>query len=122
MERDISTTIRRLNLEGDERWRDWVGRIPPITLPQASIKPIPAFAGAMVRFQAIADKAVVSVYLDVNNSLGYWVNDNGVPEPYWEVYPYDDDTFRCALDDVETLQAAIMKSLSDQRTEQEVDG
>ena len=69
---------------------------------------IPPFAGAIARFVITKDKARVSIYLDCYDKLGY------VGHPYWEIYPYDDDVFRCSMNDVETLLDAIEYSINQQ--------
>ena len=69
------------------------------------------FYGASARFR-IAKRGgglenSVSVYLDRFGMLG------AVDHPYWELFPYDGDVFRCDMDDVESLVEAIEKSLND---------
>ena len=105
--------VERYNMEDSLEWRKWVDKIPFLTLPNWEIKPIPPFAGALVRFQFKKGDKTVSGYLDVTNSLGIWTDDAGDPEPYWEIYPAaDGDTFRCALDQTFALEHAIAEALA----------
>lgn len=92
----------------------WIDKIPYLKFPPTwAIQIIPPFADATVRFRVRTDElpknSCVSVYLDVNNSLGYQ------EQPYWEVYPYTirNSTFRCFLEDTDELIQAISEALKD---------
>ena len=89
-------------------WRKWVCEIPFIKFKKDWIvQPIPPFSGAVARFRVKKEnyKNCVSVYLDCYKMLGY------CSKPYWEVYPYDDDVYRCEMHDTDNLISAISKSL-----------
>ena len=89
--------------------RKWDKEIPYINFPSDwFVKIIPPFAGAVVRFRVKKGNIDVSVYLDCYDRLG------SVGSPYWEVYPHFDDTFRCPMNDTESLILAISESLSQQ--------
>lgn len=62
----------------------------------------------MVRYNIQKGKAFVSVYLDCFDNLGVY------GEPYWEVYPYDDDIYRCDMKDTKKLLRAINHSIKQQ--------
>lgn len=89
--------------------RGWCDKIPFIPFkPGWLVKVIPPFAGAVARFLVSTDgKNYVSVYLDCYSQLGTW------DSPYWEVYPYDGDTFRCNMNEVGRLVDAIDCSLNE---------
>jgi hypothetical protein len=89
--------------------REWCGKIPFIPFKQGwLVRPIPPFAGAVVRFLVSKNgKTYTSVYLDCYSQLGCW------DAPYWEVYPYDGDTFRCNMNEVDRLVEAIEISLNE---------
>ena len=90
-------------------YRKWLQEIPAIKLdPEWEIQVIPPFSAAVVRFRIKQGDATVSIYLDCYDFLGI------VGEPYWEVYPYDGDTFRCLMNETEALTQAIRKSISQQ--------
>lgn len=81
---------------------DWSRRIPKLTFHSSwEVKIIPPFGGAMVRFVAYKGDLQCSVYLDCHSNLG------AVNEPYWEAYPFQEDTFRCMLDETEKLMFVL---------------
>jgi hypothetical protein len=100
------STVQRYDIEEKEKWREWIAKIPAINFPSEwAVKVIPPFCGAMARFLVQENGKTVSVYLDCHAALG------ACTAPYWEIYPYDDDTFRCAMNDVDELLGAIRHSL-----------
>lgn len=103
---------RRLaSVEWDTQFNtgEWCLKIPSIPFKRGwKIKIIPPFAGAVARFLVEANNNQhVSVYLDCYGMLG------ACDIPYWEVYPYDNDTFRCPMENVEELVEAISHSLKE---------
>lgn len=97
-------------MELDDYYREFYDKVPFIKWPaEWSVKAIPPFSGALVRYVVVHQGARVSIYLDGNNSLGYWGG------PYWEVYPYDEDVFRCDMDDTKSLVEAVRVSLLGQQ-------
>src|SRR4030065_481704 len=94
--------LERAQIENTEEWREWRKKIPFLTFPQGiELKVIPPFAGAIARFIARSNGKEVSVYLDCYDKLGC------VGSPYWEVYPYDGDTYRCGMNETNELITAI---------------
>jgi hypothetical protein len=95
--------LSRAKVERDEKWDDWIEKIPNLSFPPTwQIRIIPPFAGALVRFLVFANGRRISVYLDVNESLGY------AEGPYWEVYPVEGENARCAIDDVKGLMQLLI--------------
>lgn len=101
---------RKLDLRG------WVDKIPAIRFPSNwFVQVIPGFGGALARFRVTLSASeqegdpVVSVYLDGFGTMGC------MPEPYWEIYPYDGDVSRYDMDDVDGLLAGIAESLKQQK-------
>lgn len=96
-------------------YEKWTREIPVLNFPpHVAIKVIPPFGGAVVRFLAIHKedpRAQVSVYLDCYNMLGIYGNG----EPYWEIYPHNDDVARVPLREAEQLVALIIEALEQQR-------
>jgi hypothetical protein len=91
----------------------WVQEIPIIDFgPNLLVRPIPPFAGAVVRF-LVYDKHLpgqkISVYLDCYDMLGFY------QAPYWEAYPINGDTFRVAMPDVNELMCAIEEEFARRR-------
>lgn len=103
-------SLERVKLEKSENWDKWVKLIPSLNFPKKwNVTIIPPFCGAMVRFKIQTPKMnkndLVSVYLDVDCSLGCWSG------PYWEVYPLDGDVIRCDMSDTEQLMKNISKAI-----------
>jgi hypothetical protein len=105
-------------LEKEYKYREWIEKIPFIELPRGyQIKPIPNFAGSVVRFLASkkGGKKSVSIYLDCYEELGsYNWGENDEPIPYWEVYPVDGSNYRCQMNETDKLIKAIIEGLKDE--------
>ena len=93
---------------GYRKWlEEWTPKIPTIQFPSDwNIKIVPNFGGSLVRFRVISGKRDISVYLDVDSSLGYYLDG-----PYWEVYPSGDDVSRVAMANVKGLIDVIQGEL-----------
>jgi hypothetical protein len=93
-------------------WNKWREEIPYIKFDNEwLVKVIPPLTGAVVRFLVVHKddpNSNVSVYLDCYAILGY------MDKPYWEVYPVNGDTARCAMSDTESLLSYIRKGLTEQ--------
>lgn len=92
-------------------WSKYSKSIPFIEFPSGwKIKMRPPFTGAMVRFfvstDGIKNEDGISVYLDCHDHLGCF------GEPYWEIYPYQEDVGRCAMADVDELLKMIGEQLN----------
>lgn len=101
-------------LEEEYEFRKWLTKIPSIKLPtHLSFVPSPNFSGSVARFRVQADfkKNDLSVYLDCYDNLGCF------GEPYWELYPYKEDVFRCAMNDTTSLVNAIVEAAKDLENE-----
>ena len=101
--------IDRYKIESEQDWREWAGKIPYIKcLDGWEFQPIPPFAGAMARFQVRKGENKISVYLDVDDSLGCWGS------PYWEICPGPclGDIWRCDMDKTFALQDAIARTFA----------
>jgi hypothetical protein len=106
----VEESIQRSEMERREEWREWVDRIPYLKFHAAwEVRPIPPFSGAVARFQVKQGEAVVSVYLDCYEKLGFFGG-----EPYWELYPYDDDVHRVGINESDALISAIAYSIEQQ--------
>jgi hypothetical protein len=102
-------SIDRYTIEHDEKWREISKDIPELKFPEGwGIRIIPPFAGAISRFVVNCGEAKVSVYLDFYDALGI------VGEPYWEIYPYEDDTARYLLNETDELINGIRQSIDQQ--------
>lgn len=101
-------------IEERQRWRDEIDRLPWIQFPSSwRVKVILPYGDAVVRFLVkLPDGAEKSVCCDSRNSLGFYTDP---PTPYWEVYPYNSDIGRCAVDDVAGLLEMIREGAADDR-------
>lgn len=89
--------------------RKWAKEIPCIQFPADwKVQITPPFGGAVVRFRVQKDDMEVSIFLDCYDRLGCYGS------PYWEVYPHEEDVFRCDMSDTESLLNAITHFLSEQ--------
>ena len=108
---NFETCEQRCNVEKHEEWHRWCEEIPELQFPSSwKVKIIPPFGGAIVRFR-INDK--ISVYLDCYDALGF------MGEPYWEIYPYCDDIWRCPMNNTDDLIAHIDEALEENMTDYE---
>ena len=104
---EMSASIERYKIEDEQQWRQWIDEIPAIRFDSEwNVKVIPPFGGALSRFMIEHNGNHASVYLDAFDSLGYY------GAPYWELYPYDGDTFRCPMADTDALLAALHETLA----------
>lgn len=118
----VSKRIERCRVEDKEEWRKWCEEAPWLQFPpDLEVSILPPYGGAMarfmVRFAGGSDESKhVSVYWDVNDSLGF------MNKPYWEIYPVkykapvvgDEDVFdtaRFRMGDEPQMMVAIIKAL-----------
>lgn len=98
----------RYEIENKEHWRERINEIPFLRFPQDwMIKIIPPFGGAMARFIVEKQEKRISVYLDFDNALGW------CKRPYWEIYPFEGDVYRCGINETQELIEAIAKALNE---------
>lgn len=114
----VEEKLRRYKVEQDQDWKGEIVRIPWLHFRgDWQVRIIPPFGDAVIRFQVVLPSGMLkSVYMDSRHSLGVWGN-LSTPEPYWEVYPYQGDVGRCALDDT----IMLMEMIQDETGEQDED-
>lgn len=102
----MDSYMKRLEVEKDEEWTKWMNEIPALKFKDDwEVRIVPPFGGAMVRFWIDKGENHVSVYLDCHERLGCGGG------PYWELYPYEGDTFRCGMEETDKLLDAISEVL-----------
>lgn len=100
----------------DKNYRAWVQKnietAPQIDFTKykgMTIQPLPAFNGALVRLRACYKEKSISIYLDIDDSLGC------MGRPYWEAYPYKydeyEDTYREFMTDTEKFFNEVYEEL-----------
>jgi hypothetical protein len=97
----------------EKNWQKIYKKIPAFSLPErCTVRVIPPFAGAAARFLVYPDGAdfCVSVYLDIDGSLGWFMRDDKYV-PYWEVFGERNEPDRCAMEDVEELERLIKRQM-----------
>lgn len=113
---DLGPVITRVRLEDEENWAEVTKNIPLLQFDKNwNVKITPPWGGAMVRFVVEYKGYWVSVYLDSLNRLGFYEG------PYWEIYPYGDDTYRVDISNGKGLMKAISDSLEMQVLDKDID-
>lgn len=102
---DFEAITKRNDVERNEKWNYISGSIPTLNFKEEwNVKIIPPFAGAIIRFKIMRnDIMVCSVYLDFYDRLGCY------GAPYYELYPFENDIKRYALNETDEL----MKDIND---------
>jgi hypothetical protein len=103
---------RKISMEYDRAFEadKWFKEIPYLNFPSNwNIRMVPPSTGAVVRFHVSkGGDTWISVYLDCYDILGF------MGEPYWEIYPYNGDTFRCPMNETDKLLEAIEYAVNEQ--------
>ena len=103
---NINNLDDRYNIEKKENWREWARKIPTMRFDSDwDVKIVPPFMGALARFWIAKGEKAVSVYFDAFSYLGYMVDDDGDPIPYYEVLM--DDTKRYLINETEEMMEDI---------------
>lgn len=96
-------------------WDYWREHIPYIQfLSEWKVKAIPPTGGAIIRYNIKdSNDGWVSIYLDCYNNLGFREH------PYWELFPYKGDCFRCDINETDVLLEAIKESFDQQKNKKD---
>ena len=90
----------------------WSTRIPALHFEKEwDVKIIPPFGGAVIRFYIDYNGKHVSVYFDGYSELGYVVDKNNKPIPYFEYYD-GEECYRYYIDETEDMMADISNFLN----------
>lgn len=85
--RDLNDTIIISKYESLQEYRKWGGRLPAFNFDKEwDVHIVPPFGGAIIRFCIKHNDKQVSVYFDGYSELGYMVDENDEPIPYFEYY------------------------------------
>lgn len=105
----VKDTIARAELENGENWNDILKEVPILNFDKEwDIQIIPPFGGAVARFRVFKNgEQVCSVYLDWYERLAIF------GEPYYELYPYEEDVRRYSLRETDELIEDIRKIYKD---------
>ncbi len=92
--------------------RKWMSKIPALHFEKEwDVKIIPPFGGAVIRFWINHNGKHVSVYFDGYSELGYMVDKNDEPIPYFECYN-GEDCHRYYMDETELMMEDIKNFLN----------
>lgn len=94
-------------------WDKWFRELPYLDFDKDwLVRAVPAYHTGIIRYHIKHKKkpcAHVSIYFDAYDRAG-----SMDMKPYWEVYPYDGDIFRCYMNETDLLLAAIKQSFKEQ--------
>jgi len=108
----IEEMLKIAEVESLMEYNKWSKEIPYLNFPKDwNVKIIPPSNWAVIRFMVkrVGGDKKISIYLDCYDKLGIY------GEPYWEIYPYDNDTFRCPMNETNELLNAIERALGNKR-------
>lgn len=85
--RSIEESMIVLQYDKLQECRLWCQKLPALHFKKEwDVTIIPPFGGAVIRFFIDYNGKHVSVYFDGYSELGYMVDDDGEPIPYFEYY------------------------------------
>lgn len=122
MRRKFESVLAQERVAKDFEWQKWAIEIPTLKFREHwDVRIIPPLTGAMIRFRvssaAMREKrgpnASISVYLDCYDNLGC------MNQPYWEIYPVEDDTRRYLLNETTQLTEGIAYAMGETVTDPE---
>ena len=103
---EYTDRAERAKVECKYEFRRWAAEIPSFRFKKKwKVRVLPPFGGAIARFTVEYKGKRVSCYLDCYDELGYF------GEPYWELYPYQGDVFRCPMTHTKTLMKKVEEEL-----------
>ena len=109
--RNIEGSMIISKYEKLQQCRKWGSEIPALHFEKEwGVKIIPPFGGAVIRFYIEYNGKHVSVYFDGYSELGYVVDENDEPIPYFEYYD-GEECYRYYMDESEQMMADIKKFL-----------
>ena len=110
--RSFEETMLILKCESLQEYRKWEKEIPTLHFEKEwDVKIIPPFAGAIIRFTIDYNGKHISVYFDGYSELGYMVDENGNPIPYFEYFD-GEDCHRYHMNEAELMMEDIKDFLN----------
>ena len=109
--RDVKDMMLIAQYEKLQECRRWANDIPALHFEKEwEVKIIPPFGGAVIRFTISYRGKHISVYFDGYSELGYMVDENDNPIPYFEVYD-GEDCQRYYMNETDEMMSDIKKFL-----------
>ena len=119
--RDLNDMMIISKYESLQECRKWCGRLPAFNFDKKwDVQIIPPFGGAIIRFCIKYNDKQVSVYFDGYSELGYMVDENDEPVPYFEYYD-GTDCHRYYMHESEKMMDDIRGFLNSKRTGRRLD-
>ena len=95
-----------------QEYDKWRKEIPSLHFDKEwNVKIIPPFSAAIIRFCIEHNEKWVSVYFDAYSQLGYMVDDDNNPVPYFEYYD-GEDCYRYYMNESEKMMGDIRNFLN----------
>lgn len=110
--RDFETTMAIAKYDGLQETKKWAKELPVLHFEKEwDVKIIPPFGGAVIRFCIDYNDKHVSIYFDAYSELGWVVDKNGNPIPYFEYYD-GEECYRYYMDESEKMMEDIKNFLN----------
>ena len=110
--RDFEVTKILCEYDRVQETRKWMTELPVLHFEKEwDVKILPPFGGAVIRFWINYNGKHVSVYFDAYSELGYMVDENDNPIPYFEFYD-GEDCYRYYMDESEKMMEDIKNFLN----------
>ena len=110
--RSVEETMLISRCENLQGYRKWANKLPVFHFEKEwDVRIIPPFGGALIRFLINYNGKSVSVYFDAYSELGYMVDENDNPIPYFEYYD-GEDCYRYYIDESEKMMKDIKNFLN----------
>lgn len=109
--RDIKETMIISQYEKLQECREWGAKLPSFNFEKEwNVKIIPPFGGAVIRFCIEHNGKNVSVYFDGYSELGWVMDDQDNPIPYFEYYD-GEECYRYYINESEKMMDDIRNFL-----------
>ena len=110
--RDIKETMLIADCERLQEYRKWRTKIPPLHFEKEwSVRIIPPFGGALIRFAIDYNSKHISVYFDGYSELAWMCDKNDNPIPYFEYFD-GEEAHRYFMNETEQMMADIKEFLN----------
>ena len=110
--RDIKETMLIADCERLQEYRKWGTMIPSLHFEKEwSVRIIPPFGGALIRFTIDYNSKHISVYFDGYSELAWMYDRNDNPIPYFEYFD-GEEVHRYFINETEQMMADIKEFLN----------
>ena len=111
--RDFETSMVLAKYDILQETRKWINELPVFHFEKEwDVKIIPPFGGAVIRFYINYNDKHVSVYFDAYSQLGWMVDENKNPIPYFEYYDGEKYCYRYRMNEIDKMMKDIKNFLN----------